>query len=309
MEINTTFLRMGWRNLVKRKLYASLEIGGLALGLSCTLLIVAYYVNEIGYDQSFSKSNKTYRILHVNAEGNRYSGLPSALAHHIREEVPQVKQVVNVFWPLTMFSQTTLVENRDADIRFYEDQLLVVDTTFFDLFDFYFISGNPKTALRAKESIVISKTMAEKYFPDSSPMGKVLLVGNVETVVTGVIDEDIKTHLTFGFLRPVTAYPHLIYTWEQTLAFSYIEVEEADVPNVTAQLYPVVLAHSKTANAKYLEGFHHTLQPLKDIHTTAIDWDVITPTSHEQLVMVLVIALFILVIAIVNFINLTTSRF
>lgn len=302
------FLVLAWRNLMKRKFYSILEITGLAVGFSCILGASMYIRHELTYDGRFSKANSIYRIIHINEVGERYSGLPSALGFHIRDEVPQVKEVVRVFWLQRMFSQNILVQN--DSIRFYENQTAIADSTFFNLFNFKFLEGSPGQSLSDKKSVVLSQHAAQRYFGSEPAYGKMLRMGDDQIVfVSGVVADQGSTHLAFDFLQPVQAYPHLEYTWDHTLAFTYVQVDDVNqVADIEKRLYGLVLKHSKEETAEYLKNYRHVLQPLKEVHHTVIDWDIINATSVQQLNAVGLIALFILVLAIINFVNLSSFR-
>jgi putative ABC transport system permease protein len=299
---------LAWRNLVKRKVYSTVEVLSLSTGLACLLIVLLYVTHEWSYDQSFSKSENIYRINHVETGGEVYSGMPSALAVHIRQDLPQVTELTRVFFPYRMWSDNTLVQYED--VRFYEQDILDADSTFFKVFDLPFVEGSARTALKKPQSVVLSTRAAKKYFQNESPLGKLITIGGANPLeVTGVVDVPENTHLYFDFLRPTHHNPSQEYIWIHTPAFTYLLVEDASaLPLIESQLYDIMMKHSQNQDAAYLKNYHHRLQPLKDVHSTVLSWDIITAIPAKQLYSVLVISLFVLALSVVNFVNLSTAR-
>jgi putative ABC transport system permease protein len=300
---------LAWRNIIKRKFYSSIEVIGLAVGIACFLVILVHVRKEFSYDKIFSEYDKIYRVLNLEDNSrNRYSGGASAIGHHCRTDVPKVDEVVRVWYPYRMYSASALVTH--DDIRFYEDNIIDADSNFFDIFDFKFVQGNPDHALSDPSSIIISRRAATKYFGDEPALGKIMGIDNDRSlVVTGVVDIPENTHISFDFLRPAHRDPAQLYVWEHTLAFQYLKIPEAsDVPGIEQQLYNIILNYSTTEDAEYLRNYRPTLQPLTDIHNTVLNWDIHQAVPTGQLYAIMGIAAFILLLAIINFINLATAR-
>ena len=300
---------LAWRNITKRRFYSSIEIIGLAVGLTCFFIVFLYIKKETNYETSFTDYKDIYRILnHEQGSGNRYSGGASAIGFHAATEIPQVEEVVRVFFPYRMFTTSALVQYEE--MRFFEDNILEADSNFFNLFDFKFIEGDRSSALRHSNSVVLSEKAARKIFGDESALGKLISIDDHHALlVTGVAAVPDNTHLNFDFLRPAHNDPSQLYVWEHTLAFTYLKIKSnSDLESIQKQLYHIVLKFSTQHNAEYLKSYVHQLQPLKDIHTTIIQWDITQGISTKQLWAIFAIAVFILALAIVNFINLATAR-
>jgi putative ABC transport system permease protein len=300
---------LAWRNIIKRKFYSSIEVIGLAVGIACFLVILIHVRKEFSYDKIFTDYEKIYRVLNLeDNSGNRYSGGASAIGHHCRTDVPQVDEVVRVFYPYRTYSTSALVSHHD--VRFYEDNIIEADSNFFHVFDFRFIQGSRDRALTDPSSIVISQRAAIKYFGNEPALGKLIGIDNERSlVITGVVDVPENTHLNFDFLRPAHRLPAQLYVWEHTLAFQYLKVPDAaDVPEIERQLYDIILKYSTTEDAEYLRNYHPILQPLTEIHNTVINWDIHQAVATNQLYAIMGIAVFILLLAIINFINLATAR-
>jgi putative ABC transport system permease protein len=300
---------LAWRNILKRRFYSSIEIIGLAVGLACFFIVLLHIKKEISYETSFTDYKHIYRVLNLEqGSGNRYSGGASAIGFHAKTDIAQVEDVVRVFFPYKMFTTSALV--RYEDQRFFEDNILEADSNFFHLFDFKFIEGDRRTALQHANSIVLSQKAAVKLFGDESAVGKLISIDDDRAlIVTGVAEVPDNTHLNFDFLRPAHNDPSQLYVWEQTLAFTYLKIRPgSDLEAVQKQIYDIVLKYSTQNNAEYLKNYFHQLQPLNDIHTTIIQWDITQGVSTKQLWAIFAIAVFILMLAIVNFVNLATAR-
>ncbi len=301
-------LLLTWRNLLKRKFYSAIEIGSLAIGLTCFILAAVYVKKEFSYESFFSDSRQIYRVLNLeDGSGYRYSGGASALGDHASKEIPQVTGVTRIFYPYRMFSTSALITVGDA--RFYEDNIIEADTTFFGFFDFTFVEGTRLSALKHTNSVVISEQTARKLFGNQSALGRMIELDSESLEISGVINIPENTHLNFAFLRPAHHDPSQLYVWNHTLAFTYVKVPRAqDVPAVEQQLHALVMKHATDEQAAYLKNYHHQLQPINEIHTTILQWDIVRATPGDQVIAVMAIAVFILVLSIVNFINLTTAR-
>ncbi len=300
---------LAWRNIIKRKFYSSIEVIGLSVGIACFLIILVHVRKEFSFDKVFTNYDEIYRVLNLeDNSGNRYSGGASAIGHHCDAEVRQVESVTRVFYPYRNFSTSALVSHND--VRFYEDNILDADSNFFEMFDFRFMEGDVNTALKDPSSIVISKRAAIKYFGDEPALGKLMSIDEDRAlVVTGVVDVPENVHLDFDFMRPAHRDPEQLYQWEHTLAFTYVKVpQRSDIHDVEQQLYDIILKYATSRDAEYLRNYHPVLQPLADVHNTVLNWDIHQAVPSGQLYAIMGIAVFILLLAIINFINLATAR-
>jgi|APTNR8051073442_1049403.scaffolds.fasta_scaffold02722_3 putative ABC transport system permease protein len=304
------FFTTTYRHLKKRKAYTLLEICSLTIGMVCVLLSLLYLKRETSFDRSFANHERIFRVNHLEeSSGNRYSGTPSALGFHANQEIPQAKEVVRVFYPYRMFSTEALVE-RNTDIRFYEDNLIEADSNFFRVFDFHFAEGNAAQALKAPDAIVLSKKAALRYFGSEPALNQTLKIDNGRPLrITGVVEVPDNTHLDFEFLRPAHHDPAQLYEWEHTLAFTYLLLHDGnDADKAARQLYDIVLRNAGSHRIEYLKNYRHRLQPITEIHTSVLEWDIIEAVPAAQLRVIGLIALAILLLAAVNFVNLATAR-
>ncbi|HYC83572.1 MAG TPA: ABC transporter permease, partial [Chryseosolibacter sp.] len=301
-------LILALRNLLKRRFYASIEIAGLAIGLACLVVILLHFRKETSYDKFVTDYKKIFRVLNLESgTGNRYSGGASALGLHARTEVPGITELVRVFFPYRMFSTSALISIDDR--RFYEDNIIEADSNFFRMFDFTLLEGYAGSALRHPNSVVISERVAIRLFGRQPALGKTLQIDGGELQVSGVARVPQNTHLAFDFLRPAHHNPGQLNVWEHTLAFTYLKVRDPElVPEIERQLHDIILKNATTENTDYLKSYFQILQPLAEIHNTVIQWDIVKPVSRMQLWSILGLAVFILLLAVTNFVNLTTAR-
>lgn len=302
-------LILAWRNIIRRNVYAFIEIAGLAIGLACFLLVLIYVTKQFNSDTFFSDSRSIYRVLNLeHGSGNRYSGGASALGYHIREEIGEVEDVVRIFYPYKNYSTRGII--RYGDVSFYEDNIIEADSNFFSFFDFKFFSGDPKTAMDQPNSIMLSEKAAARLFPEGDALGKIIGLDEERALlITGVVQVPVNTHLTFDYIRPAHRDPEQLYVWEHTLAFTYLKVRHPeDIPAIQGKIYNIVLQHAAEEDAEYLKNYAHELQPISSISTTVLQWDIISAMPASQLWGIFVIAVFVLLLAIINFVNLATAR-
>ena len=169
------YLKIAWRNLGKSKGFSFINIGGLATGMACSLLIFLFVKDELSYDQYHKNADRVYRVVKdfINDDGSRIPDAtsPPALAPAMQREIPEVEAVTRI---RPDWGGTWLVEYGDKKIG--EQQYWRVDSNFFDIFTYTFIKGDPKTALSDVTSVVITQSIAKKYFGDEDPMGKTLKI-------------------------------------------------------------------------------------------------------------------------------------
>lgn len=308
------YLKITIRNLRKRKSYAFINILGLAVGMSVCLVIGKYIEFETSYDTFHRKAKTIYRVigsLYTDGPKDSYGGYD--LGPSLQNNFPEIRSFVRTHYNGSIVSFTN---ETGKEIRFQESKILVVDSTFFQIFSFRFIQGEPSTALNNPNSIVITKTVSLKYFGDGvDPIGKIIDVsgwwmpGLYE--VTAVI-EDIPTnsHFDFDFLMPMhnllqnEFYRHNNSRWDNFQ--TYFEVHEnADLSQLEKKIPSFIKKYKgddPAINSKSALQF----QSLLDIHYSP---NLERQGSHRATIYFFaVIALFVLAIAWVNYINLSTAR-
>ena len=318
----SNYFKIALRTLSRNKVFAFIHILGLTIGTAACLLIIQYVYFEKSYDTFHENAENIYRVPIEYSKG--FGAFPKTAATHpalgpaMKADFPEVEDFARLFHPANMgmklaFSYTGEPGQR---ISAAEDKVYFADSSFLNLFSFPFKLGDPKTALSAPNTLVLSATMAKKYFGNENPIGKTISAnGRTELTVSGVF-EDIpdNSHINFNglisfhtfFSRPFR--PNSAWLWPEF--YTYVLLKPESDPKAIAARFPEF-------TKKYMAAIHKehkfqtyfSLQPLLDIHLKSECANEIVPTGSEQTVSFLfLLALFILVIAWVNYINLSTSK-
>ena len=320
------YLKIAFRNLWKNKLNSFINIFGLVLGLTCSLLILFFIRTELSYEKSFPNYERIYRLTNESKEetGKHWAVVSPLHGLQIAESVPEIESVVRMVYTYKQFiSYTDKVENV---IRFQENRGYFADAGVFDLFSLKLLKGDSETALQNANSVVLTESFALKYFGDENPLGKILLSENRGTnlEVTGVIaDLPFNTHLRFDHLISMDTFYNIIKEgsaadWLESKGWAYFYTylmmkENTDIANANANLdmfsenfYQEWFAESGEKASDYIK-LH--FQPIKDIHLTSHLEQEMGANSNITYVHVFgFVAILILVLAGVNFINLSTAR-
>jgi putative ABC transport system permease protein len=298
------YIKVSLRKMRKQKWYSLISITGLAIGLACAVLILLWVSHELSYDRFHINAEKIYRVImedQLNEVISVHPWLPFPLGPALQSEFPEIA-AISRYRPDNM-----VVHYKDT--AYTETEFLTVDPAFFTIFTFSFRHGNPDGALADPHSIVIRDTMAQKYFGDEDPMGKILhLSGRADLAVSGVVHIPDESDFQFDFFFSFLSYP-------------LFNVDLAPLEaNWSGKNYQIYLLLQRDSSAALLEkkmaGFLQSrtpgkneilrLQKLSRIH-------LFKPDGSDGLMRFIrifsLIALFILLIACVNFMNLATARF
>ncbi|MBL0742491.1 ABC transporter permease [Chryseolinea lacunae] len=313
------YITIGLRNLVKNKVYTFINISGLAIGLACFILIALYIRDETGYDTGYANADNIYRInthVDVNGVSNNYPTAHYPAAFDMVQDYPEAVNATTLY--RMFYLSNVLPKVRYGEAQFEESKFFLADSSFFTVFDFDFKYGNAAKAFENTNSVVLTEAMSKKYFGDTNPLGKLLqLQDTVALKVTGVLQpRKGKSHLEFDFLahakpllnqligfRVDNAYVGLWY-------YSYVVLQpgsspaalEAKLPAFVKKYYPPRYTEN---NAKL------TVQNIKDIHLHSnFSTGDMSVNGNIQYVYTLgSIAVLVLIIACINFMNLSIARF
>ncbi|HEY6978512.1 MAG TPA: ABC transporter permease, partial [Chitinophagaceae bacterium] len=314
------YLKVALRNLWKNKAFSAINIIGLSAGLAVCLLIVLYVINELGYDKYNANADRIYRIdadIFFNNTLFTAATSPEPFAPTLMREYPQVEQMVR------LNSQgDILIKKGNQNIQ--DHHAVFADSTFFKVFTVPMIKGNPATALNGPNSIVIDETAAKRYFNSTDVVGKTLYVDNsTNCKITGVIkDIPRQSHFHFSFIRPLMdTYRGNANEWLNNSNQSYILVKQgvtqaamqAHVDEIVQRYVYKELESLFHASAKDLQHqgnyFRFHLMPLTNIHLHSDKSYEFEANGNITYVYIFsMIAVFILLIACVNFMNLSTAR-
>jgi len=316
--------KIAWRTLLKSKGYAASNILGLAIGLACCLLIGLYIQDELSYDQYHTKKDRIYRVLHGNKESGTAGSTERApkgsytyevwgnapVGKALKTDFPEVEEVVQ-------FSGRSSALLKLGDKSFQEDNVFFADSNTLDVFSWKLLAGNPKTALVAPYSVLLTASTAKKYFGKENPIGKTL-EGNTggranpgTYTVTGILaDIPSNSHFTFDVLMSMSSFKESwampFEEWGYVDFYTYFVVpEHFDINKLTAKVPAFLNRHHANDNGGYTLAF----EPLLDAHlrSTAERQPGITG-SLANLYIFGIIGIFILCIACINFMNLATAR-
>lgn len=293
-----SYITIALRYLKRHKIYSFINISGLALGMACCVLLLLWINDEVRYDRFHEKTNHLYRVvndLNFGPISQISDGTAYPLGPAMKEEIPEVDEFVRL-----LSTRRLLVAQ--GENRYYEDNLYFADPSLFEMFTFPFLQGDPKTALSQPSSIVITQEMALKYFGHQDPIGKTIRTQNQnDYIVTGIIESlPQNSHLHFDFVgsmeRAVAmgARTH----WTGWLYSTYVLLQ----PNTSFEEVNTKL--KSWIKTKDSEQTRYYLQPLSDIHMYGLQGEgAIRPLSFFS-----ILALLILIIACINYMNLATAR-
>ena len=310
--MNKMYLKIAFRNLWHHKVFSFINIMGLAVGMTACFLIFLYVRFETSYDNFHTKAARIYRVVSdvKTPSETIHDGLTtSPVAINMKKEFPEVEDAVR-------FSRDGFLV-RKGDVKFQEINSVLVDSTLFNVFDFPLISGDKKTALRDPMSIVFSQTAAKKYFGNSNPLGQhVLLTGaGINATVTGVMKDipensQIKADMfvSMSSFKKIYGYPTSDSEWTNHTSYTYLLLKShADVKAVENKLLAFQEFHHGQEARKLQMQDYLSLEPLRDVYLRSTR-DGFETGSIGNVYIFSVIAVFILLIACINFINLTTAR-
>lgn len=302
------YIKIAFRNMVRHKEYSFINVLGLTFGLTCCLLIALYIHHELSYDDFHKQADRIYRVVEdISVAGSRTSlaSTTGAAGPALVHDFPEVLRVVR------FNGATMLVSNGEK--RFQENNIFFTDSTVFDVFTFPLLKGNPNTALATPFSIVLTRETAARYFGTMDPLGQTLVIDNEYSfTVTGVLqDIPSNTHLRFDMLLSMAtreaASPGWLDGWDWS-AYTYVQLAPGGNEVSLQQKFPQFV--SRHTGSKMWERDQHDLilQPLTAIHLHSIrTGESGSPGSLSNLYFFSFITIFILLIACINFVNLTTA--
>lgn len=311
------YIKIACRNLVKYKGYSLLNISGLAIGISCVMLIYAYIQDELAYDQHYPEIERIYRITSKNSETgqvNHLASTPMRIADKINSDLPIGTEIVRFF----RYSELTkpILQVPGSNQRYSEEGLYMCDANVFKVFPFEMKLGNPANALKKPFSLVITEKYANKYFGNANPIGKTIRLGEKRKfTVTGVLkDLPANTHLQFTMLASFSSvkkilpwvYRHMV--WDYPQVYTYLKTPIGyDLASFTKTFNDDYIA--KNFGKKYAGNRRLSIQPFRDIHLHSNLENEWTPNSNIIYIYILSVAgVLILLISCFNFINMTTAR-
>ncbi len=305
------YLKIAVRNLFNQKVYSFINIFGLAFGLAACILVGLYILQEFSYDNYHTDAENIYRLSSRmnHANGSTHSAETPALTAPVLTDVfPEIEKISRIY-----FSGENMVTY--GKLKLYEENIVFADPDFFQIFSYEQISGDPAEFLQRENTIIITRSMAEKYFGKEEAVGRVLNLDNeFDLEITGVIEDvPVNSHFTFDMVatyKTLEDMPVGIYLdqWGATFgSYTYIRTRDgSDIEGLEKKISSFL-----AGQMDLLDGVTNdaVLQRIEDIHLYSNLHDEIRSNSSIRYIMILgSISLFILLLACINFINLTTAR-
>lgn len=316
------YLKTAWRIMLRQKAYSAINISGLSLGIVVSLLIIIYVMDEVDYDRFHYDAASVYRVhMAGRMQGNDFKGAasPVPVAQAMVREIPEVQQAIRFgLWRTTPISY--------EDKRFTAAHMLIADSTFFTFFSFPLISGDPNTVLKGTNKIVLTESAARRYFGDEDPIGKIITWGSDKTAaeVTGVAqDPPHNSHIAFDVVLSGESWEYLRTNtqWTSSNIYTYVRLHPGADPKAVKTKLDVLTEKNMGVEIERFLGMTFSqfrsqgnaigllLQPMIDIHLYSDLGEEITPNGNVQYLYIFgAIAAFIILIACINFMNLSTAR-
>jgi putative ABC transport system permease protein len=305
------YLKIAFRNIVRHKAFSFINIFGLAVGMAVTILILLWVQDELSFDKFFKHSDDIYLVLRGDNTG--LSAMTSKfLAPALKEEFPEVKKAA-CYMPLPE-SFTCVIRNGD---KAFEEKLALADSNFFNVFSFSLKEGNPTTALKDPSSIVITEKVASKYFGKGNAAGKLLNVSFMGQQLTMKVSAVINTipdnsHIQSQIIFPITMLQSLgfkEYGWQNQSYYTYIQLSTPlrntnEIHELSSRIKACELHHDPNQP----QSLNYSLLPLTNIHLYGGSLKFFAATGDIKYVQTfLAVALIILLIAVINYVNLSTA--
>ncbi len=303
------YLKSALRNLLKSRMFTLINVGGLSLGISVAILILLYVQNELNYDKWIPESDRIYRVYRSWNNGGRTIWTPDPLAEALTSNLPEVEQSTGV----SSFGETLLDYKKN---KLYIEDVAAVDSTYFGVVELSFLYGNPREALNEPNSVVISKRISDAYFGNRNPVGEVIRFnGDRDYTIQGVLDElEGETHLNFEVFSRFT---YQAPSWTGNNRSTYIKVvpgtkvadlEEKITELATSFITKEMVAAGRSLNPDYIPAWK--LQPFGDVHlkSEGMYWFQTVNGNIKYVYIFSLIAIIVLIIASINYINLSTAK-
>lgn len=302
------YFKIAFRNLIRHKAYSLINISGLAIGMASSILILLWVQNELSYDRFHANADQLYRIT-CNAGDFKAAVNPAGMPAGLQAEMPVIKNTVRL-----SHLSTHLFEAGDR--KFEEKRVFFVDSTFLEMFSFPLIKGDIRTALNRPDGVLITEDMAKKYFGQGEAIGRTFRRDNERNVtVTGVLANiPSNSHLQFDFILPLSSVVRedndlKSNTWDNFNFYSYVLLDKHFVPSAASlsalgrQMDQIYKKHDLNVKAEF------QLQPLTSIHLHSnFQVDLAGHGNIQYVNIFFIVAIFILVLACINFMNLATAR-
>lgn len=308
----TNYLKIALRNLIKHKLFSIINIGGMAISLASCLLISLFVWDELQYDRHHPDGERTYRVYNITSREGVEGYLPIVpypFASYMQKDFPEIESTLRI---LSTYGEE-LFEVGDKKIM--ESDGLIAEPSFFNMLTVSVIEGNAESALVKPDQVALSATLAQKYFGDKSPLGETIKIDgklwNVSAVFTDVPSHfhlKVNYVISFSSTNWSTRFEN---NWQRQQIFTYLKLMPGtDADALEAKFKPFVEKYAYPTIKEKGITYVPYLQNIKDIHLTSskFEWEIAQRGDAQTVYILMVTSIMIVIIACLNFINLSTSR-
>ncbi|HEY0740925.1 MAG TPA: FtsX-like permease family protein, partial [Chryseosolibacter sp.] len=308
------YLKIGFRNLLKNRLFTAINISGMAISIASFLVITLFVYDEFQYDKHIEDAHLKYRVYNdqYNADGFQRKGamIPPMVTPTMQAELPEVESYARFM----NFNTPVLFEN--GNLKFPEGQGGYADPAFLKMFSLKLIEGDPNTALKEPNMVAINRTLKHKYFGDKQALGETIQIFDQDFKVSAVFEDfPAHSHLQLNYFIAmeyiIRAIPERLQSWRWNQFHSYVQLKPGVDPQALEAKMKALAERHMWPATKEMETYSiPRLMPVQDIHLHASDqvWDIAVRGNAQTVYILSATAAFILVIAILNFINLSTAR-
>ncbi len=309
------YLKIALRNITRYKSYSILNVTGLIIGLACCVLIMLYIQYELSFDQHHRNASNIHRVA-TELQGHTHSGLKAMamtrgpLAPALLQESPQVDKATRI-WPVSS------VKLKVGDTSFHEETIFFADAAVFEVFTLPLVKGATEAISAEPFSVVLSQRIAQKYFGDANPIGQTIqYMGDFDFKVTAIMQNMPRnSHFVMDFVFPLTAYELIadvdMTNWQQSSCYTYLLLTDSADPGTLESQFPALVKKYDTSarHGRHGQGTRLFLQPLSDIHLHSHMSGEIAPNGDiKNIYLFATIALVILIIGCLNYVNLATAH-
>jgi putative ABC transport system permease protein len=311
-----SYLKLALRNLWKRKTTTAINILSLSAGLACCALVFLFCQHELSFDKGFDNGDDIYRVTSTFKDGSKAPTVGLPYAKYLKSEIPEIEQVTR----LDPTNGVVIVQAQGAGVStpFIENSGYWVDPEFFNVLSFHFLQGDRKTAFAVPNTIVLSQSLAKKLFKDAYPIGKTVKAGNNTYTITGVFKEDFLNHIQAGFFASNNS-DHIREQMANNTSwvvndnfYTYIKVKHGSSPQyLIKELNAYLKRHASAEMKSHSDYITNSLQALNDIHLNSSefqDYMAYKQGNLKYLYLLGTIALVILLLGCINYMNLTTAQ-
>lgn len=317
----TNYFKLAFRNILKHKFFSAINIFGMSIGITACLLIMLYLIDELSYDRFHADADRIYQVgLHarISDQDILSTNTPPPMAERFVAEIPGIQSATRLarFWGTPSM--------RVDEVSFMEEKVFHADSNFFEFFSFKLIEGDPRTVLTEPNTVVLTETIARKYFGQESALGKLITIGGYKTfTVTGVAEDAPRnSHFIFKALISAASADQMQRPiWLNNFLFTYIKLEpNTAIADVEAKFPEMILKYvgpeverlmgvSMSEMGQDENAFGYPTTALTDIHLRAKTRDGLEPGGNILYVYCFTgVGIFIILIACINFMNLSTAR-